>query len=112
VLDKLFEIFPDEKIPLTYDSFPAVELYYRANETEKANQLIKTLSKNSFEMLEYYISLPDRLAMGVEEEQSREMSLINNLVILTNRYKQEELNKEINAKLDEIIKGLEKEMGS
>ncbi len=112
VLDRLFEIFPNEKIPLTYDSFPAVELYYRANETEKANQLIKILSKNSFKMLEYYISLPDRLAIAIEEEQSREMSLINNLVILTNRYKQEELNKEINTKLDEIINGLEKEMGS
>jgi hypothetical protein len=40
------------------------------------------------------------------------MSLINNLVILTNRYKQDELNKEINAKLDETIKGLEDGMGS
>ncbi|HRX12606.1 MAG TPA: hypothetical protein P5210_13190, partial [Draconibacterium sp.] len=28
VLDRMFQIFPDEKIPLTFDSFPAVELYY------------------------------------------------------------------------------------
>ena len=112
VLDRMFEIFPDEKIPLTYDSFPAVELYYRANEFEKANRLVQVLAKNSFEMLEYYISLPDRFAAAIEDEQNREMSLVNNLVILTNRYKQEDLNKEINNKLDELIKGLEKEMGS
>jgi tetratricopeptide (TPR) repeat protein len=112
VLDKLFEIFPNEKIPLTFDSFPAVELYYRAGEAEKANQLVRVLSKNSFDMLEYYFSLPDRFAVGIEEEQNREMSLINNLVILTNRYEQETLNKEINTKLDEIIKGLENKMGS
>jgi hypothetical protein len=112
VLDRLFEVFPDEKMPLTYDSFPAVELYYSAGETEKANNLVKVLSKNSFDMLEYYFSLPDRFAVAVEEEQNREMSLINNMVILTNRYGQEAVNKEINTKLDEIIKGLENKMGS
>ena len=112
VLDKMLEVFPDEKMPLTYDSFPAVEIYYRANEIEKANKLVQTLSKNSFEMLEYYISLPDRLDAGVEEEQNREISLINNLVVITNRYKQYELNKEIDSKLNELIKGLEKKIGS
>jgi hypothetical protein len=99
-------------MPLTYDSFPAVELYYRANENEKANKLVQILAKNSFEMLEYYISLPDRFAAAIEEEQNREMSLINNLQIITGRYKQDELNKEINSKLDVLIKGLEKQMGS
>jgi hypothetical protein len=112
VLDRMFEVFPNEKMPLTYDSFPAVELYYRTGEIEKANQLVQVLSKNSFDMLEYYFSLPDRFAVAIEEEQNREMSLINNMVILTNRYKQEALNKEINTKLDEIIKGLENKMGS
>jgi len=112
VLDKMFEIFPSEKIPLTYDSFPAVELYFRANEIEKANSLVRILAQNSFEMLDYYISLPDRFAAAIDEEQNREMSLINNLVIITNRYKQEALNKEIDSKLNELIKGLEKEMGS
>ena len=112
VLDKLFEIFPNKKMPLTYDSFLAVELYYRTGETEKANQLVQVLSKNSFDMLEYYFSLPDRFAVAIEEEQNREMSLINNMVILTNRYDQEALNKEINNKLDEIIKGLESKMDS
>ncbi len=112
VLDKMFEIFPDQKIPLTYDSFPAVELYYKAGETEKANRLVKVLSKNSFDLLEYYFSLPDQLASAVDEDQNREMSLINNLVILTDRYKQSEVNKEIKDRLDIIIKELEKNTGS
>lgn len=112
VLDKMFEIFPNEKIPLTYDSFPAVELYYRTGEIEKANKLVRILAQNSFEMIEYYISLPDRFAAAIDEDQNREMSLINNLVIITDRYKQGELNKEINTKLDVLIKGLEKQMGS
>lgn len=112
VLDRMFQIFPDEKIPLTFDSFPAVELYYLAGETEKANNLVTILSKNSFEMIEYYTSLPDRFAVAIDEEQNREISLINNLVILTTKYKQDELKLHINNKLDEIINGLEKKMGS
>jgi hypothetical protein len=112
VLDKLFEIFPNEKIPLTYDSFPAVEFYYRANEYEKGNELVKVLAKNCFDMLQYQLGLPDRFASAVEEEQNRNMSLINNLVILTNRYKQEELHTELNTKLDELIKGLEQQIDS
>ncbi len=107
VADKLFEIYPDEKIPLTFDSFPAVELYYRTGNFEKGNQLAGILAKNCFDILEYHFSLPDRFASAVEAEQNRNMSMINNLVILTNRYKQDELNTEINTRLDEIIKGLE-----
>ncbi|HRX12605.1 MAG TPA: hypothetical protein P5210_13185, partial [Draconibacterium sp.] len=79
---------------------------------EKANNLVSVLSKNSFEMIEYYTSLPDQLASAIDEEQNREISLINNLVILTTKYKQEELKQQINSKLDEIINGLEKKMGS
>ena len=112
VLDRMFEIFPDSKIPLTFDSFPAVEIYYIAGETEKANNLVTTLSKNSFAMVEYYTSLPDRFSATIDDEQNREISLINNLVILTTKYKQDELKKQINDKLDALIKRLENRMGS
>jgi hypothetical protein len=112
VLDRMFETFPNERIPLSYDSFPAVELYYKSGEIEKASKLVRTLAQNSFEMLEYYTSLPVRLAPAIEEDQNREISLINNLVIVTSRYKQDVLHKELNDKLDGLIKGLEKQMGS
>jgi hypothetical protein len=112
VLDKLFEIFPDEKIPLSYDSFPAVEQYYQANATEKANNLVRTLAKNSFGLLEYYISLPEHIAPAVSDLQNREMGLLQNLVIITRNFKQTELNKEIDDKLKSLIEKLQKETGS
>jgi hypothetical protein len=112
VLDKLFEIFPDEKIPLSYDSFPAAEQYYQANATEKANNLVRTLAKNSFGLLEYYISLPEYIAPAVSDLQNREMGLLQNLVIITRNFKQTELNKEIDDKLKSLIEKLQKETGS
>lgn len=112
VLDRMFEVFPNEKIPLTFDSFPAVELYYRAGETEKANALIRVLAKNSFEMIEYYISLPEKFAESIKSKQSREMSLIQNTLVLSKRYKQEELTTEIDNKLKDLIARLQKKIDS
>lgn len=112
VLDKMFELFPDSKIPLTYDSSPAVEIYYLLNETEKANKLVRTLSENSFALLEYYISLPDRFATTTQEEQNREMSSIRNMLILTKRYGQTDLNKDIDDKLKAMIERLQTQTAS
>ena len=111
VLDRMFEIFPDEKLPISYDSFPAVELYYRINEMEKGNELIKTMAKNSFGLLEYYISLPGKFASAIQNEQKREMSYLQNMIIITRQYEQKELNKEIDDKLKELIVRLQKEIG-
>jgi hypothetical protein len=112
VLDRMFELFPDEKMPLTYDSFPAVEMYYRAEAVEKANDVIRILAKNSFDMLEYYISLPVNLSNSVKNEQSREMSNLQNILILTRRNEQLELNKEIDDRLKALVSRLEAEMDS
>ena len=110
VIDKMLELFPDEKIPLTYDSFPAAEIYYRAGATEKANELVRTLAKNGFDMLKYYISLPDKFARLVQTDQSREMSNIQNLLTLTRGFKQTEINKEIDDELKGLISSLQNEI--
>jgi hypothetical protein len=112
VMDKMFELFPDEKIPLTFDSFPGIEMYYRANEIEKGNELIRILAKNSFEMLDYYLSLPDHLANTIKNEQSREMSQLQNILILTRQYKQDEINKEVDERLKALVENLESKIGS
>ncbi len=112
VADKMFELFPDSKIPLTFDSSPMAEMYYLLGETEKANELVRTLVKNSFAMLEYYLTLPENFAPAVQEEQGREMALVQNLLSLTRRFEQEELNKEIDGTLENMIGRLESEIDS
>lgn len=107
VVDRMFEIFPNEKIPYTYDSFPAVEQYYRAGATDKANEVIRIMAKNSIELIAYYAALPERFAKSVENEQNRQISSLRNLVILTRNYKQDELNKEIDSQLQTLIQQLE-----
>ena len=110
VLDKMFELFPDHIIPITYDSFFAIEQYYRANEIEKANELVRQMANNSFDLLTYYISLPERFAPAVEDEQSMEISILQNLILLTRQKKQAELTNEIDNELQLLISRLSNEI--
>ena len=112
VIDRMFELFPNEKMPYTIDSFPATEQYYRPGATEKANEVVKILADNSLESLEYYVTLPNRFAAAVESEQNLEMSLLRNLLILTRRYNQTELNADIDNRLQQLIGKLSMESGS
>jgi hypothetical protein len=108
VLDKMFEIFPDERIPLSFDSMPAAELYFLAGENAKGVDLVRTLTKNSFEIIEYYTSLPARLATFTEDDQNSQISVINNMKAVANQYNQAELSKEIDDRLNKLISKLEK----
>ncbi|MGC9356025.1 MAG: hypothetical protein ACP5D9_19415, partial [Mariniphaga sp.] len=112
VIDKMFELFPNEKIPLSFDSFPATEQYYRAGATEKANEKIRILADNSFAMLDYYLSLPLRFAPVVQGEQDREISHIRNMLVLSRRFNQTELHQEIDSRLQKLIERLSAETGS
>jgi hypothetical protein len=112
VIDKMFELFPDEIIPLSYDSFQALEQYFRAGANEKGSAVAKKIADNSFQMLEYYIALPGRFARVVQEEQTREISLLRNILVLSKRYNQTELNEEVDSRLQELIDRLSSEMGS
>ena len=102
VLDRLFEIFPNEKIPLTLDSFPAAEQYFIAGADEKGVALTKILANNSFAILEYYLSLPANMAAAIQNEQSREIVMLQNIQYLTRFYNQEELFNEVSGRLKEL----------
>ncbi|MFA7490624.1 MAG: DUF2723 domain-containing protein [Mariniphaga sp.] len=112
VLNTLFETFPDEKMPLDYDSFQAVRQYLRAGAIEKGSEKIKRMAEHSFARLHYYFSLPEYFSRAVTDEQEREMSHMQNLVVLAQRYNLTELSKEIDGKLQTLINRLSKEMDS
>ncbi len=112
VLDRMFELFPDEKIPLSYDSFAATELYFKLGKNDKGREKVRQIAGNSFEMLDYYLTLPPKMARITQEEQDREMNILQNLMVLTRRYNQTELSGEIDQRLQELIGRLSKMMDS
>ncbi len=112
VVDRMFELFPNDRIPLTYDSTPAAEMYYLAGANEKGNKVVREIADNSLQMLEYYIKLPEKFAAVVKDEQNQEMAIVQNMLVITERYKQDDLHKEIDDKLQVLINNLKEEVGS
>lgn len=106
VLDRMFEIFPNERMPLTYDSFPAIEQYYTAGAANKANQVVRIMVENCFTDLDYYLSLPKNMAAAVANEQNRLVAFLRNLVVIARQNGQEELSKELDAKIQKQISSL------
>ncbi|NLB26018.1 MAG: hypothetical protein GX820_04915, partial [Bacteroidales bacterium] len=82
------------------------EQYLRAGEIEKGGEKLRQMAKNSLEIINYYTTLPDYFASLVHEEQEREMGQLHNLLVLTRRYGLEELNKDIDGKLQKLIEHL------
>jgi len=112
VVDKMFELFPDEIISLSFDSFPATEQYYSAGATEKGNEKVGKMADNSFAMLDYYLSLPMKFVPVVQDQQNREISHLRNMLVLTRRYNQTELTEEIDSRLQTLIDRLSGESNS
>ena len=108
----MFELFPDEKMALTYDSFQATEQYLRAGEVDRGSEKLMQMANNSLAMLNYYITLPEFFASLVQEEQEREMGNLHNILVLTRRYGLEDMNKEIDGKLQKLINRLSNELDS
>ncbi len=111
VLDKMFELFPNEIMPLTYDSFPAIEQYFVAGANERGVELTRTLADNCFAKLNYYLSLPNRFEAAVRMEQERETTMLRNIQYLTRKYNQDDLFKEVDNRLKEMIERLQGEIG-
>jgi hypothetical protein len=61
------------------------------------------MADNSVADLEYYSSLPPNMAKAVSDEQGRLLSFLRNMVIITSQYKQLDLNREIDNKVQKFI---------
>ncbi|WP_347838777.1 DUF2723 domain-containing protein [uncultured Draconibacterium sp.] len=112
VADKMFELFPNEIIPLDYSSFQMADQYYRAGATDKANEKVRIMAENCFAMLDYYASLPAHMAAAIQNDQNRQISHLRNLVIITRNNKQDELHQELDTKLKELITTFQKKAGA
>ncbi|OQX99372.1 MAG: membrane protein [Bacteroidetes bacterium 4572_117] len=99
-LDKLVEITPHNQLPYDYFMLPVAELYYQANEIEKANSIINKLSAIYQDDLNYYLSLPKPYSTSIGYETRVAMSIMQEIVSITENYKQDEIFENISSDFD------------
>lgn len=98
VLDKCIEIMPDKTIPYNYFVLPVAEGYYRLDQKDKANAIVKRLSEIYTGDLDYYLSLKGAYSKNVATETQQAMAIFQRLASVTKNFNQDELNKELTEK--------------
>ncbi len=112
VLDKCIEEMPDAEIPYNLFMTPIAEGYYRAGEFDKANTIVNRLVEIYADDLDYYLSLKGKYASKVTQETQRAMSVMQSMVRITRSFKQEELNKELQAQFDLLNQSFQQTRGT
>lgn len=103
VLDRIVELMPQKKFPYDLFTLGTAELYYRLNETEKANRLVKDHLKATTDNLRYYFSLSHRFDNSLDYEKQVNIQLLQELGSMTEKYGQADLKKEIDLNLQQYM---------
>ncbi len=104
VLDKCMEILPHENVPFNFMIIPIIEAYYKAGASEKAGQLVKKMVEISRFELYYYFSVGPAFAGFVDYEKQRAMSILQELVNLTETYDKEGIYNEVMTEFEDLFK--------
>ena len=106
-LDRVMEIMPADKFG--YDIFIASigEAYYMNGEIEKANRAMEDYADYLYQELRHLLSLQDRFGQALADESNRMISIIQEVLRITESNGQEELTTKIETRLRELATSME-----
>lgn len=100
VLDKAFEVMPEENVPYDYFVMFLAENYYAIGEFERGNEIVSRLVDIYEKEVIYFQSLDPKHAATVKNDLQQSRGILNRLVVMTNQlYPQKEFGQELNQRL-------------
>ncbi len=106
-LDKCLEVIPDKVVPFNVYNVLLVEAYYRLGDTDKANLIANGIKNNVYQEMNYYISLGTKYRNFLMYEKRIAFYTLDELRRMATTYKQEELRKEAEQKIQEYAGALD-----
>lgn len=103
VLNKITSLMPQYKYPYDIFVIGTAELYYKINETEKGNRLVKDYLKSTNENLKYLFSLSSDLNSSVDYDKQVNLQTLQQLGSLSDTYGQVDLKNEIEKSLQQYV---------
>ncbi len=103
VVDRIVDLMPHEKFPFDFFMIGLIETYYKANETEKANELLNRYAFSTIENLDYYFSLERRFSDIVSYDKELNLQILQELVSTAERYGQQEIREKFEPELNGYI---------
>jgi tetratricopeptide (TPR) repeat protein len=105
-LDKCMEVIPDRVVPFNVYNILLIEAYYKLGDLETANKMAATLKKNVYQDMNYFVSLGKKYSSYLMYEKRVAFYSMNELARLGDTYKQPELKKEMDLKIQEFSSAL------
>lgn len=96
VLNRVMELMPHPKYPYDFFVIGIAEAYYRADDTESANELLASYAQYISSNLAYLFSLKGHFASVTSNERELNIQILQELANLAERYNQSELHSSIN----------------
>ncbi|RPH34298.1 MAG: DUF2723 domain-containing protein [Bacteroidales bacterium] len=103
VLNKIYSLMPQNKYPYDVFTIGTIELYYKLNETDNANKIVKDYLKATIENLKYLFSLSKDFENSVDYEKQVNLQTLQQLGSLAETYGQTELKNEIDKSLQQYM---------
>jgi tetratricopeptide (TPR) repeat protein len=103
VIDRIIELMPQDKFAFDFFVIGHIENYYKANETEKANNLLNLYAKSTIENLEYFFSLQPRFASVTSYDTELNLQVLQELVSLADTYGQSEVKETLEPELNSYV---------
>jgi hypothetical protein len=103
VMNKAVELMPHEKFPFDFFVIGHIMNYYQANETQKANALLKLYADITIENLDYYFSLERRFAEAVNYDKELNLQILQEMVSMADNFGQKELLEELEPSLNNFL---------
>jgi hypothetical protein len=103
VLDRIVQLLPVEKFPYDFFVIGHIELYYKANETEKANAILNSYANATIENLTYYYSLDRRFSEAVSYDKELNLQILQELVSTAERFGQSDIKENLEPMLNQFL---------
>lgn len=95
VIDKCFEEFPNAKIPIDFRAWPFIDIYFKANEIDKAIDMSRILLDRYSKEIDYYLSYTSSDNNIFDAEIRHALGVLQQLIQVANNYGQPDFVKEI-----------------
>ena len=95
VLDKCVEVLPNSKKQYDHTVLPIIEDYYKLEQYEKANKIVRTTYEQYKEELDYYSTLNGERAADINMEKRFAVEIIKQLYMYAIEFKQEDIALEL-----------------
>jgi hypothetical protein len=102
-LDKCVDVMPNHNVPFDRLMVPIIQNYYRAGESEKANEILQVVFDRYEEEFEYFMNTDVEQSIQLQNDIQVSFAVLNRLnAFVTTLYPQDELKDSINERFQSL----------